>query len=89
MKEFPTDSDPCRLCPHNLPAQIWTMTSAAPLSSSNDGVKADQGLADASAVWAQTADAQLLTNVRQMPNQLSLLMSWELLYGKHTLARIL
>lgn len=79
MKEFWTESDPCRLCPQNLPSQIWAMTSAAPLSSSNDGVKADQGPADASTVWAQSADAQLLSNARQMPKPLSLLFSWELL----------
>ena len=49
------------------------------LSSSSDIMKADQGPTDASAVWAQPADAQLLSNGRQMPNQLSLLISWELL----------
>lgn len=55
------------------------MPYAAPLSFGNDSVKGDQGPADASPVWAQPADAQLLGNVRQMPNQLSLLISWELL----------
>lgn len=55
------------------------MPYAAPLSFGNDSVKADQGPVDASPVWAQPADAQLLGNVRQMPNQLSLLISWELL----------
>lgn len=83
------ESAPCRRCPQNLPSQIWTMTSAAPLSSSNDSVTADQGLADTSAVWAQPADAHFPGNVRQMPNQLSLLIIWELFYGKHTLAKIL
>lgn len=78
-EKFPTKNYPCRLCPQNLPSQIWTMPYAAPLSFGNDSVKGDQGPADASPVWAQPADAQLLGNVRQMPNQLSLLISWELL----------